>query len=73
MLTRPNPRPVVAVSPAPNSTRLLVTVGAAGAGRIEDVERALERLHQAAARLRTEVAAAITRRRVPELSFRVLT
>ncbi|MBI1918686.1 MAG: ribosome-binding factor A [Planctomycetes bacterium] len=64
---------VVAVTPAPNSTRLLVTVGAAGSGRVEDAERVLERLHQAAARLRTEVAAAINRRRVPELSFRVLT
>jgi ribosome-binding factor A len=63
---------VLAVAPAPNSTRLLVTVGAAGSGRVEDAERALEHLHQAAARLRTEVAAAITRRRVPELSFRVL-
>src|SRR5437764_7342221 len=62
---------VVAVAPAPNSTRLLVTVGAVGVDRIEDVERALEHLHQAAARLRTEVAAAITRRRVPALSFRV--
>src|SRR5262245_46646073 len=63
---------VVAVTPAPNSTRLLVTVGAAGTGRIEDVVAALEHLRQAAGRLRTEVAAAVSRRRVPDLSFRVM-
>jgi ribosome-binding factor A len=63
---------VVAVRPAPNSTRLLVTVGAAGAGRLEDAAEVLEHLHQAAARLRTEVAAAVSRRHVPELSFRVM-
>src|SRR5215472_7103802 len=39
---------VVQVTPAPNSTRLLVTVGAAGSGRVENPDQALERLHQAA-------------------------
>src|SRR5262245_66214983 len=39
---------VVAVTPAPNSTRLLVTVGAAGSGPVGDAGLALRHLHRAA-------------------------
>ena len=62
---------VVGVTPAPNAGRLLVTVGPAGAESLPEAAAVLEALHRAAARLRTEVAAAVSRRRVPELAFRV--
>src|SRR4051794_25769913 len=52
---------VVAASPAQSSPRLLVTVGAAGSGKVEDAEGALKRLHEPGARLPREVAAANTR------------
>jgi ribosome-binding factor A len=63
---------VAAVTPAPNSTRLLVTVTASGSAGV-DPGVALERLRNAAGRLRAEVAAAVHRRRVPDLSFRLMT
>jgi ribosome-binding factor A len=63
---------VEAVAPAPNSSRLLVTVspsvGAAGAD-LDAIRRCLER---ARGRLRGEIAVAIHRRRVPDLTFRVV-
>lgn len=55
------------VEPAPNAGHLLVTV----ATRHEDTLAVLLALQGDAGRLRTAVAHAITRRRAPELSFRV--
>lgn len=61
---------VASVVPAPDSTRLLVTVypGPAAGTAPGDF---LERLHRAYGKLRGEVAAAIHRKKVPELIFRV--
>jgi ribosome-binding factor A len=61
---------VVSVVPAPDVSRLLVTLSPLPTERLDPAE-VLERLHRASARLRCEVAAAITRRRVPILVFRL--
>lgn len=59
---------VDAVTPAPDATRLRVTVLAPA-----DVGRAaVERLGRARGRLRREVAEAIVRKRAPELVFHVI-
>jgi ribosome-binding factor A len=58
---------VVSVEPAPNSTRLLVTVRNA-----EEPELTVQALQRAAGMLRCEVGAAIHRKRTPELAFHVL-
>jgi ribosome-binding factor A len=67
---------VLSAEPAPDSRRVLVTVCAPPAGGDPDRRDAsneiLERLARAAGRLRTEVAGAIHRKRVPELVFRVV-
>jgi len=63
---------VESVVPAPTSARLLVTLTLATAGAGVPVEEVLARLHAAQGLLRGEVAAAINRRRVPELTFRLL-
>jgi ribosome-binding factor A len=63
---------VVSVEPAPNMGRLLVTL------RLEPEDDGLDggevvaHLQRAAGMLRCEVAAAISRRKVPELAFRVV-
>ncbi len=63
---------VQSVEPAPDSTRVLVTVvmqvweDGMNAGQLT------EHLNRARGRLRAEVAAAIHRKRVPELVFRVV-
>jgi ribosome-binding factor A len=62
---------VESVVPAPNSSRLLVTVTLAPTAQDSDPSRAAEHLERARGRLRTEVAAAIHRRRAPDLMFRV--
>ncbi|HEV3257194.1 MAG TPA: hypothetical protein VG013_09965 [Gemmataceae bacterium] len=62
---------VEAVVPAPDSTRLLVTVCCSPASAPIESGRVLEHLAGAHAMLRLEVAAAIHRKKVPELSFRV--
>jgi ribosome-binding factor A len=59
---------VVSVVPAPSTARLLVSV-TSGAGRPAPV--VLEHLARASGWLRSEVAAAVHRRRAPELSFRL--
>jgi ribosome-binding factor A len=59
---------VVSVTPAPNAARLLVTVARA-AGMAEDVAGCLER---ARGKLRSEIAAAVHRRKAPDLTFRVI-
>jgi ribosome-binding factor A len=63
---------VEAAEPAPDSTRVLVTVSVPA--NVGDVNRGrvLEHLHRATGMLRTEVAAAIHRKRVPELIFHVV-
>ena len=63
---------VQSVVPAPNAARLLVTVSLAPSGRAVGTEDVLRRLHEASARLRGEVAAAVNRRKAPELAFQVV-
>src|SRR4051794_16686974 len=63
---------VESVVPAPNSSRLLVTVSVAIGGGGEETERVAEHLGRARGRLRGEVASAVHRRRVPDLTFRVV-
>jgi ribosome-binding factor A len=62
---------VEAVEPAPDSTRVLITVSLPCESRFGYGE-ILNRLLRATGRLRTEIAAAIHRKRVPELTFRVV-
>lgn len=60
---------VVSVRPAPDDTQLMVTV-APGAGAVsDDPITILEHLNVVASEIRLEVAAAITRRRVPGLLY----
>jgi ribosome-binding factor A len=61
---------VVRVEPAPDTTRLLVTV-TAPCQVIHDPVGVLETLKREAPRLRYEVASAITRRRAPLLAFQL--
>src|SRR5436190_24120959 len=61
---------LASVVPAPNSGRMLVTLAAMRDDIVCDV--ALESVREHADELREEVAAEITRRRVPELVFRVV-
>jgi ribosome-binding factor A len=60
---------VVAVTPAPDASQLLVIVAPAIAGEMLDPADVLSRLASCAGRLRCEVAAAISRRRTPRLAF----
>ncbi len=63
---------VESVRPAPDSSRLLVTVGLAPSAGAVDPAVVLDRLLRAAGMLRSAVAAVIHRKRAPELTFRVL-
>jgi ribosome-binding factor A len=63
---------VEAVEPAPDSTRVLVSVSLAVAAEPFGPRQALTGLHRSAAWLRTEIAAAIHRKRVPQLVFRIV-
>jgi ribosome-binding factor A len=60
---------VEGVVPAPNAGRLLAIVSIPSDRQVGEV---LERLARCAGRLRAEVAAAIHRRRAPELAFEVI-
>ncbi len=62
---------VESVVPAPDSTRLLVTVMPSPAADTLNPADVHERLLQAYGKLRSEVAASICRRKVPELIFSV--
>ena len=64
---------VVDVAPFPDASRLLVTVSAvdAGAPGAPAPEAVLEHLQHAGGHLRREVAAAVTRRHVPLLVYRL--
>jgi ribosome-binding factor A len=63
---------VVDVEPAPDATRLLVTVTPRPSGIPHDPSLFLASLGRASGWLRAEVAAAITRKRAPLLAFRVV-
>lgn len=63
---------VESVVPAPNTSRLLVSVSPSAAAPDVDLDAIRRRLDQVRGWLRGEVAAAIHRRRVPELTFRIL-
>jgi ribosome-binding factor A len=63
---------VVAVDPAPDSTRLLVTVAPRPSSVPPDPLAILASLDRASGRLRSEVASAITRKRAPLLTYRVV-
>lgn len=60
---------VESVVPAPDSTRLLVCLRAPAG--TENPELLLEALRHSVGKLRAQIAAAIHRRRVPELGFRI--
>ena len=63
---------VASVKPAPTSARLLVTVYLAAPMEGVDAGQVLARLERARGLLRSEVAAALHRRRAPDLMFRVV-
>lgn len=60
---------VARVVPAPNASQLLVIVSPAWTGEKLQPSEVLDRLAAHAGHLRNEVAAAITRRRAPRLTF----
>jgi ribosome-binding factor A len=62
---------VISVVPAPDAFQLLVVVVPTLAGG-PDEKQVFAKLDEASARLRAEVAAAITRRRAPKLLFQYL-
>jgi ribosome-binding factor A len=62
---------VESVRPAPDATRLLVMLTTSRP--VSDVPEILQRLEHVRARLRAEVARAITRKRAPELAFQIST
>jgi ribosome-binding factor A len=62
---------VVAVQPAPDQSRLLVSVGPTQAGPF-DAKLVLTHLQTAQGKLRAEVATAIHRKKVPELTYSVV-
>jgi ribosome-binding factor A len=63
---------VATVEPAPNSSRLLVTVVTDLSTDEAEPQLILERLKAYAGRLRAEVAGAINRRKTPTLAFQVV-
>jgi ribosome-binding factor A len=62
---------VESVTPAPNTSRFLVTVSLAPSAAPVAVEVILERLQRVHGLLRNEVASTITRRKTPDLIFQV--
>lgn len=62
---------VESVVPAPDCSRLLVTLSVPASAATVSPEQIRARLQRASGRLRAEVAAAIHRRRVPELAFQL--
>jgi ribosome-binding factor A len=63
---------VVAVTPAPDASNLLVSVSPGPGLNIVAAAEVLQRLEAATKDLRLEVASAITRRRVPGLLWRLV-
>ena len=62
---------VLSVEPAPNAARMLVTLGLPADERVTP-EEVGERLGRVAGLLRAEVAEGITRRKTPDLQYRVV-
>jgi hypothetical protein len=60
---------VHSVEPAPDESRLMVTVGPYTPGIHLDPVSVLQHIHAAGGRIRAEVTAAITRRRAPALIY----
>ena len=63
---------VVSVVPAPDASRLLVTLRALPPFDTIDPNLVLSKLEKASGWLRTEAASAVTRKRAPMLAFRVI-
>ena len=63
---------VVSVEPAPDDSRLLVTVGPFASGVAIDPIQVMEHLGLASAHIRAEVAGAITRKKAPSLVYQVI-
>jgi ribosome-binding factor A len=63
---------VVAVDPAPDASHLVVTVQGGFLGEVIDSGTVQTHIAKVMGKLRSEVAAAITRKRAPTLVFRVL-
>jgi ribosome-binding factor A len=63
---------VVRVDPAGDPSCLLVTVGPLDAGDRTPVADVFQRLQRVSGKLRSEVASSISRRKVPQLLFRVV-
>jgi ribosome-binding factor A len=63
---------VMAVDPAPDASQLVVTVRAGLPGEVIAPDVVQAHIAAAMSKLRSEVAAAITRKRAPSLIFRVL-
>ncbi len=63
---------VISVTPAPDPGRLLVVVAPALPGEMLNPPEVLERLQHASGMLRSEVAAAISRKRAPQLAFQFI-
>ena len=61
---------ILSVTPAPNAARLLVSVTLPKTANVSE-EQALAHLGRAASKLRAEVAAAVRRRKAPELTFAI--
>jgi ribosome-binding factor A len=64
---------VVSVDPAPDGSRLLVSLASAVGTLDVDVGVLLKRVQDVRGFLRSEVAAAIQRKRTPELAFQIIT
>ncbi|RUL89144.1 ribosome-binding factor A [Tautonia sociabilis] len=62
---------VLSVEPAPDDSRLLVTVGPFAPNVPVDPLKVMEHLGAASGHIRSEVAAAITRRKTPTLIYQV--
>jgi ribosome-binding factor A len=62
---------IASVMPAPNASRVSVTLVPSRSDLDVDSSEVLARLDEAAAELREEVASELSRRRVPELVFRI--
>src|SRR5690606_31526860 len=63
---------VDSVDPAPDSSRLLVSVAPLDPGDQTPSDVYLTKLMAVSGKLRSEVAASISRRKTPELAFRVI-
>ena len=63
---------VLFVEPAPDASRLMVTVSPSSPTLAVDVGEVIERLERVRGRLRQEIANALQRKRTPELAFRVV-